>query len=48
MFDTSETFFKGLGLEGMTNKFWDNSVFVKDESVNMTWYEICLKELSFY
>lgn len=39
MFDTSEDFFKGLGLEPMTKKFWDNSVLERNESVEMVWYE---------
>ena len=45
MFDTSEAFFEGLGLELMTTKFWDNSVLEKkNESIKMVWYEICLAE----
>lgn len=37
MFQLSEKFFSGLGMQKMTDTFWKKSILVKNDKVNMTW-----------
>ena len=40
MFDLSDKFFGDLGLDKMTQSFWDKSVIVKPADKQMVWYVI--------
>ncbi len=39
MFELSDTFFGDLGLDKMTDIFWNKSVIVQPEHKTMVWYE---------
>lgn len=38
MYRIAEKFFHDLGMENMTKTFWERSILVRNEDVNMTWF----------
>ncbi len=39
MFELSDKFFEDLGLDKMTQTFWDKSVLFQPDNITMVWYE---------